>query len=168
MKFVLPCIFAIGIIPVAIASEGTAQESKTEYYHVIGNKVDSNTFLGWRQYESACISCHGPGATGSDIAPDLTASIKQYGPVEFETKVLERYLIDIPGGEIKDSTRTAYREWILAEISKQEMRDEGELAAMPQWKHNPAVKERIQGLYGYLKARADGVLGTGRPELLTE
>ena len=80
MKFVLPCIIALGIIPVAIASEGTAQESKTEYYHVIGNKVDGNTFLGWRQYESACINCHGPGATGSDTAPDLTASIKRYSP----------------------------------------------------------------------------------------
>ena len=168
MKFVLPCILAIGIFPAAIASEGTAQESKTEYYHVIGNKVDGNTFLGWRQYESACISCHGPGATGSDIAPDLTASINRYTPLEFETRVLERYLINIPGDEMKDSTRTAYREWIRAEISKQEMRDEGDLATMPQWKHNPAVKERIQGLYGYLKARSDGVLGPDRPELLTE
>jgi hypothetical protein len=159
----------MGIIPVALAVSETEQESKTEYYHVVGNKVDGNTFLGWRQYESACISCHGTGATGSDIATDLTTRISYYNPVEFETKVLQRYVISIPGDEIKDSTRTAFRESILAEISKKEMRDRGELETMPQWHHNPAVKERIQGLYGYLKARSDGAIGPDdRLEILSE
>lgn len=157
--------FGLGVIPTAIASSDTTQEIKTEYYRVVGNKVDGNTFLGWRQYENSCIGCHGPGGSGSNIAPDLTVSVGYLSPVEFETKVLERYLITIPGGEIQDETRTALRETILAEIRKQELREQGELA-MPQWKHNPAVKERIKSLYSYLKARADGVLGLERLELL--
>ena len=166
--WILGCMIALGIIPAAaIASPDATQEVKTEYYHVIGNEVDGNTFLGWRQYEHSCIGCHGPGGSGSDIAPDLTVSLSRLSPAEFETKVLHRYMIAIPGDEINDSSRTAVREAILAEISKQELRDQGE-PAMPQWKNNPAVLERVKNLYSYLKARADGVIGTERLELLKE
>jgi mono/diheme cytochrome c family protein len=159
------CILGLGSM---IQAADTHEEIKTEHYRVIGNQVDGHTFLGWLQYNSACISCHGPGGSGTEIAPDLTASIRSYNPTEFEAKVLQRYTVTIPGDEIKDTTRTAYREAILAEISKQEMRDAGELETMPMWKHDPAVSERIQALYSYLKARSDDVIGPDRIELLSE
>ena len=57
---------------------------------------------------------------------------------------------------------------LMEEIVKQEKRDEGELATMPRWEYNPVVKEHVQNIYRYLKARADGVIGPGKPGILKE
>jgi hypothetical protein len=35
---------------------------------------------------------------------------------------------------------------------------------MPAWDGDPNVKPHVMDLYAYLRARADGVLGEGRPE----
>ena len=37
-------------------------------YRVVDGKVDKTTFLGWRAYHSACHVCHGPDATGTNVA----------------------------------------------------------------------------------------------------
>ena len=37
---------------------------------------------------------------------------------------------------------------------------------MPAFGNNPNVTENLDDIYSYLKARADGVLGRGRPERL--
>lgn len=39
----------------------------------------------------------------------------------------------------------------------------GQVGVMPAWGENPNVNRKIPDLYAYLKARADGVLGPGRP-----
>lgn len=57
---------------------------------------------------------------------------------------------------------------LFEEITKQERRDTGELATMPRWKHNPAVKAHVYNIYRYLKARADGVIGADKPGILKE
>lgn len=42
----------------------------------------------------------------------------------------------------------------------------GQMGVMPAWKDNKSVMEHTPNLYMYLKARADGVLSSGRPEKL--
>ncbi len=42
----------------------------------------------------------------------------------------------------------------------------GEMGVMPGWKDNAAVIAKLDALYRFLKARADGALPPGRPELL--
>ena len=42
----------------------------------------------------------------------------------------------------------------------------GQTGVMPAWKDNPNINKRYNELYGYLKARSDGVLPPGRPKKL--
>ncbi len=39
----------------------------------------------------------------------------------------------------------------------------GQVGVMPAWKGNPNVEPHIDAIFSYLKARADGVLPSGRP-----
>ncbi len=41
---------------------------------------------------------------------------------------------------------------------------QGEMGVMPGWKDNAAVMAKLDALYRFLKARADGALPPGRPE----
>lgn len=159
-----PLLLTATLFSLAVAA---AEGARTEFYHVIGNKIDQQTFLGWSLYNDTCVGCHGTGATGTAMAPDLTTSVDRMTPLEFETKVLRRYLIDLPSDEAMSDNRTALRRALVAEIEKQKARDSGG-AVMPRWEHNPLVRERVQDIYRYLKARADGVLGPERPGLLKE
>ena len=43
---------------------------------------------------------------------------------------------------------------------------QGEMGVMPGWKDNAAVIAKLDALYRFLKARADGALPPGRPELM--
>lgn len=40
---------------------------------------------------------------------------------------------------------------------------QGQVGVMPAWKDNPNVMPKMDELWAYLQARADGALGTGRP-----
>ncbi len=147
------------------AADGQTKKSEEgpDYYRVIDGKVDHSTFLGWEIFHSACFECHGVGATGTDVAPNLVERVKQLGPEEFTTKVLTRYRITMPLGEATAEDRTAVRDAIIAEVMKHERGKHGELV-MPAWETNPKIKPHILDLYAYLKARADGAMGPGRPE----
>ena len=153
-------IFLIsGIVQVSLASEDPAISGKTEYYHVEDGKVDTPTFIGWSLYHDACIVCHGVGGTGTEIAPDLTSNIGKLSPAEFRTKVLHRFSISV-------SDRTNMINSIMAEVEKDRLRESGELENMPRWEENPLIKAHILNIYGYLKARHDGVLDEGKPDLI--
>ena len=95
----------------------------------------------------------------TELAPDLTKSIEKLSPVEFTTKVFHQY--SMPVGDRTDMTNA-----IMAEVQKDAQRDSGELERMPQWKSNPLVRAHVLNIYGYLKARHDGVIGPERPELM--
>lgn len=44
----------------------------------------------------------------------------------------------------------------------------GQIGVMPGFKENPNINQRIDSLYKYLKARADGQLPPGRPKRLSD
>ena len=52
----------------------------------------------------------------------------------------------------------------MEEISKAER---GEII-MPSWEYDPEVKPHVLDIYVYLRARADGALGPGKPEVFDQ
>lgn len=128
-------------------------------YEVRDGKVDQGTYSGWRAFHSACHGCHGIDATGTSVAPNLVDRIRDLSSRDFSTKVLTRYRITVSAGEIAGDDDTALREAFLEEVLK---RERGELI-MPAWSQDPNISPHILDIYAYLRARADGVLGPGRP-----
>ena len=152
-------LFFSTIVQISLASDNPETSGQTDYYKVENGRVDAPTFIGWSLYHDACIVCHGVGGSGTEVAPDLTSSIGKLSPAEFRTKVLHRFSISV-------SDRTNMINSIMAEVEKDRMRESGELENMPGWEQNPLIKSHILNIYGYLKARHDGVLGEGKPDLI--
>lgn len=132
-------------------------------YRIVAGKVDQSTFLGWRAFHSACHTCHGVDATGTEVAPSLVERVKALSAHDFTTKVLTSYRIVIPRSEAGDSG-TAVRESFLEDVLR---RERGELM-MPAWERDTTVQPHVLDLYAYLRARADGALGPGKPQMIDE
>ena len=150
------------------ADEGTssAAGNATPYYRVVDGKVDARTFMGWRVFHMNCHSCHGIDAVGTDIAPNLVERVKTMGPDTFAIKVLKRYRITLGMNQASAETEETARNAIIDEMMRQKRGAEGEII-MPGWEEfNPGIRAHILDLYAYLKARADGALKPGRPELI--
>lgn len=98
--------------------------------------VDWYTYVGFTRYSSECLRCHGPDGLGSTYAPALTDSLKHVSYTDF-------YAI-VAGGK-KDVS------------ASQEL-------VMPANGENKNVMCFIDAIYIYLRARADGAIGRGRPE----
>jgi len=160
LKLSMGMFLLFGLVNFSLADENSSSRVVTDYYWVEDGKVDAATFIGWSLFHNACVGCHGVGGVGTDIAPDLTESIAGLTPAEFRTKVFHRY--SIPVGDRTDMTNA-----IMAEVWKDEKRASGELEKMPKWKNNPIIKAHVLNIYGYLKARHDGVLGKDKPGLMS-
>ncbi len=92
--------------------------------------------LGYLRYNSTCIVCHGPDGAGSTYAPALTDSLKRLSYPEF--------LAIVAQGRKNVSAATEF--------------------VMPAFGENKNVICYINNIYTYLRARADGAVGHGRPE----
>lgn len=162
-------IMLLGSLAVASLAWGNEVEenaaASVRYYRVVDGKVDSLTYTGWRIYHSSCYSCHGVDAAGTSIAPSLVDRVKHLTARQFAVKVMTRYHIVIPGESIGADDQSAARAAILEEVMKHERGAHGALL-MPAWERDPRVQPHILDLYGYLKARADGVLAPGKPKLI--
>lgn len=119
---------------VTAAKEVSAQEEKP--YTVKDGKVDWYTFSGFRRYHSECHVCHGPDGMGSTFAPALAESLK--------TMPYDQFLEIVVNGK-KEAGATGQK-------------------VMPAFAVNKNVMCFIDDLYAYLKARADGAIGRGRPD----
>lgn len=97
-------------------------------------RVDMDTYIGWRTYNGNCARCHGAGALGSSLAPDLTKRMSR-----------------------KDMTFDQFKAIVRDGTS-------GPMGVMPPWGENPNVMSRVDNLWAYLQARTDGVLPVGRPD----
>jgi len=139
-----------------------AEDAKPYTISDVG-KIDANTYLGWKVFHTTCYSCHGVDAKGTDVAPNLIDSIneKKMSRNEVITKILTRYRITVSADEVADPTTR--RQIMMEEVLKHERAEQGELI-MPSWSQNQDIRPHVEDIYAYLKARADGVLGTGEPE----
>jgi methanol metabolism-related c-type cytochrome len=105
-------------------------------YSVVDGKVDAGTYNGYRRYTDSCLRCHGPDGAGSSYAPALIESLKTM-PYEGFTEVVINGRQNLAAGQEK---------------------------VMPGFGNVEDVALYIDDIYAYLKARADGVLGRGRPK----
>ena len=158
------------LISLAVRAEyNISREYSTEYYkveaeyEVVSEKVDPATFTGWNLYHKVCVGCHDVGGTGTDMAPDLTERIKRLTPDQFNLKVLHQTTVKFT---LDDWMRM--EDSMYAELMKQWQREKGELATMPKWRNNPAVRDNVDNIYRYLKARSDGVLGPDKPGIIKD
>jgi mono/diheme cytochrome c family protein len=137
-------------------------------YRVIDGRVDRGTYFGWRVFHSACHGCHGFGATGTDVAPNLLERVRTMSPRDFAVKVLTSYRL-MPlgvGGSTEDRARE--REATLADVMRRERGSAASRVVMPAWDDDDTVKPHVLDLYAYLMARADGKLAPGQPKVLAE
>lgn len=112
----------------------SAQEEKP--YTVKDGVVDWYTFSGFRRYHSECHVCHGPDGMGSTFAPALAESLK--------TMPYDQYLEIVVNGK-REAGATGQK-------------------VMPAFALNKNVMCFVDDIYAYLKARADGAIGRGRPK----
>lgn len=95
--------------------------------------VDRLTYDGWKAYKVECQQCHGGGGMGSTFAPNLMVRINDAG-VDYG-----RFLYVMEHGYT------------------------GQMGVMPSLAKNPRVQKYKDGIFAYLKARADGAIPIGRP-----
>ncbi len=113
---------------------GSASAQANDAYHSAPRDTISNdAYQGWKQFELNCSRCHGEYGVGSSFAPALIVSLKDGGT--------------IPNQESFITTVCAGRP------------DKG----MPSWCALGLEMDKIQRMYLYLKGRADGKIGIGRP-----
>jgi mono/diheme cytochrome c family protein len=117
----------------ALAAE--SEQANVKPYTVIDGKVDKRTFNGWRRYTESCLRCHGPDGAGSSYGPDLVDSVKHMTQDEFNEVVVN-------GRTNVNAANTN---------------------VMPPFGEVEDVVTYLDDIWAYLKARADGVLGRGRP-----
>jgi methanol metabolism-related c-type cytochrome len=147
-----------GLAPALVHAQAAADPGKTEArgkvveeaqaeadvpweekpYTVVDGKVDLGTYNGYRRYHSSCHTCHGPDGLGSSYAPALVDSISQIG----------------------------YEGYLEAVIYGIQNVNQAQQSVMPAFGEVPDVANYVDDIYSYLKARADGVIGRGRPERL--
>lgn len=130
----------IGVVAVVAAamlvmavSVVAAQEEKP--YVIKNGEVDWYTYSGFRRYHSECHVCHGPDGLGSSFGPDLVESMKTLEYGEF---------LEIVAAGRQNVSQSNYK-------------------VMPAFGDNLNVVCFMDDIYAYLKARADGALGRGRP-----
>jgi hypothetical protein len=133
-------------------------------YRVVKGRVDRGTYSGWRLFHTTCYGCHGVGGVGTDLAPNLVERIKTMTPRAFAAKVLTSYRLVSPGESGPLDERERERQATLEALMRRERGGERGKVVMPAWESDPAVPPHVLDLYAYLSARADGVLGPGKPK----
>jgi methanol metabolism-related c-type cytochrome len=127
----------VGDPKVASSDDGKYFDANGNPTYKIGpdGKVDWYTFSGYRRFNGACEVCHGFDGSGSSFAPDLTQSLKTIGYNDFQKIVVNG----------KQDVNTA------------------QSLVMPAFGDNKNVMCYLDDIYVYLRARADGAQGPGRP-----
>jgi methanol metabolism-related c-type cytochrome len=133
----LPLFVAVGVLLAAMPAVHAASTDQAvqQPYTVESGKVDKKTFNGWRRYTESCLRCHGPDGAGSSYAPSLVDSVKHMTQDQFNEIVVNG----------RKNVTTASE------------------SVMPPFGTVEDVMDYLDDIWAYLKARADGVLGRGRP-----
>jgi methanol metabolism-related c-type cytochrome len=127
-----------GVDPTAVNSEDGKyldKEGNPTFKVAPDGTVDWYTYSGYRRYHSDCHVCHGPDGEGSTYAPGLKNSLKTMNYADF--------LGVVASGRKNVST--------------------SQENVMPAFGDNPNVACYMDDIYVYLRARAAGAVGRGRP-----
>ena len=135
MRPPLYSIVAAFLLGMGVALAAESEQATQRPYTVVDGKVDKKTFNGWRRYTESCLRCHGPDGAGSSYAPSLVDSANHMTQDEFN--------------EIVVNGRTNV--------------NAASENVMPPFGEVEDVVTYLDDIWAYLKARADGALGRGRP-----
>jgi methanol metabolism-related c-type cytochrome len=138
---------ALGTAPALVRAQADKEPEQTDEaaggaawadkpYTITDGKVDFNTYNGYRRYEAYCLRCHGPDGAGSSYAPALVESLKT----------------------------VSYEDFLDVVVNGRKNVSSSQQSVMPGFGEAMDVMENIDDIYAYLKARADGAIGRGRPE----
>lgn len=150
IAYALPLVIIICLAPVRAAEKTSGQSAAVKdvggqyfdakgyptYKIAIDGTVDWYTFSGLRRFNGTCEVCHGPDGAGSSFGPDLTNSLK--------TMTYDQFTSVVVNGRTNVST-------------SQDL-------VMPSFGTDKNVMCYLDDIYVYLRARADGVVGRGRPQ----
>jgi len=114
-------------------------QAETPYTVTDEKSLDSHSYQGYKMFRQWCARCHGTFGQGGPKAPNLAESLA--------TLSKEEYTDTVTSGKVSEANKTT--------------KD----GRMPAWKRNPHVMKNMDNIYAYLKARADGAIGTVRPKL---
>jgi mono/diheme cytochrome c family protein len=136
----LTLMLSLGVAATAVAQE---PDASSESYQKSVRLVPRDTialgaYQGWKQYELNCARCHGEFGVGTSFAPDLTMSLKSDGTVPDQAAFIT--------------------------VVCQGRKEKG----MPSWCEVGLEMTKINDIYSYLKLRADGKVGAGRPAVKAE
>lgn len=140
-----PLLRSLLLAPLVIAAGATAALAAEEEplvddegiptYKVVDGRVDRGTYNGYRRFHNSCHVCHGADALGSTFAPPLADAMNRIDYYTFlEVVASGRQVAGATGNRV-----------------------------MPAFGTDPNVMNHIDDIYRYLKARAEGDLGRGRP-----
>jgi mono/diheme cytochrome c family protein len=128
-------LFVSSLALTLAAGAAAAQQVNDQWHPQARDTIDNDTYQGWKQFELNCSRCHGEYAVGSSFAPALVVSLKAGGTVPDEPAFITVVCAGRP--------------------------DKG----MPSWCALGLEMDKIQRIYKYVKARADGKIAPGRPML---
>lgn len=135
----IPAAVVLGLV-VGLASPAVAQEesSTSKAYQesvrfVPHDTIPQDAYQGWKQYELNCNRCHGEYGVGSSFAPSLVESLKSDGPIPDQAS----FISVVCQGRVS--------------------------LGMPSWCEAGLEMSKMINMYSYLKLRADGKVGIGRP-----
>ena len=131
----LLCLVVLASVLVSTPARAQGNQTNEKPYTVEDGKVDRKTFNGWRRYTESRLRCHGPDGAGSSYAPSLVDSVKQISKDQFDDIVINgRTNVNAASENV-----------------------------MPPFGEVEDVVAYLDDIWAYLKARADGALGRGRP-----
>lgn len=145
------CLLALAGCAVEVQNTQPAQALKQQA------QPPGSVYAGWRVFQDKCAACHGPAAVGTAGAPNLLPAVRDMGPRQFVSLVLNRYDWSAQLGASKPEG--AARDALVDDLVQRK----GYMLSMPAWQTEPRVNAHIADLYAYLSARAQGTQGPDRP-----
>lgn len=127
------CTLALAGQAVAQDASSTSDAYQKSVRLVPRDTIPQDAYTGWKQYELNCSRCHGEFGVGSSFAPALVESLKSDGTVPDQAAFIT--------------------------VVCQGRKEKG----MPSWCEAGMEMGTINNIYSYLKLRADGKVGIGRP-----
>jgi len=165
LSVLLSALLCAGVLGSAAAQAQQPALPMPGEFVVVDGRVDAGTYTGWKLFHTHCVGCHGVGAVGTGVAPNLVERIVNYTPRGFATKVLTSYRIVPMSPDSGPPEDPSERDALLELVMKRERSERGQ-PLMPAWDADADVAPHVLDLYAYLNARAAGGLGPGKPKLL--
>ncbi len=140
LRLLSSSLVSLGVAVGCMSLSPAAKAQNDPVYTIKNGEVDIHIYNGFRRYGESCLRCHGPDGAGSSYAPNLTESLKH---LSYDA------VVDVIINGRKNVSASSNN-------------------VMPAFGTTEDVVNYMDDIYGYLKARSDGVLGRGRPKRIGE